>query len=227
MNLKRKFPSSRKGFRRGTKKARLGRKKASVKLVRRMISRTQENKCSFKHSGALAITTAAGTVINLVEMQKGNNAGQRNGQRITVNKIDVRVACDANTAGANSCRFRAMIIVDKQADAALPSTVDWFLDKTVANAVLSGYDPNTVGPRYQILRDRTLQLNMGGGATDATIRKEFRYLSFKRHNISFNQGNVGDITDIVKGALYLCVYTDAAVNGPSYAWTTTYTFKDA
>lgn len=201
-------------------------KKTSVATVRRMISSRQETKTSLKHAGALAVLTTSAQVINMVELKKGSDVNQRTGQRIKINKIDCRVACDASPL--NSARIRIMVIRDKQADALLPLLAyDWFVDKTIANAVLSGYDPNTVGPRYQILKDRTFQLNVLGGANDRTERHEFRLLSFKKHSITFNAGNAGDVTDILTGSIYLAVYSDATVDGPSFAYTFSYTFKDA
>jgi len=121
-----------------------------------------------------------------------------------------------------------MIIRDKQDNAALPATaVDWFVDKNAASCWLSGYDLSTVGPRYQILMDKTFNLNIAGGATDQPVYRTAKWSSYKKMQVIYNIGNAGTIADIIKGGILFAAYTDQAANGPSYQFEHMVKFKDA
>jgi len=114
---------------------------------------------------------------------------------------------------------------------ALPATtVEWFMDKNTATSWYALYDPSTVGPRYDILMDKSLCLNIGGGAANFAIKEMIAWKGWGKkiaQKVTYNIGNAGTIADINKGSILLAVYTDVGANGPAYVFDFAVKFKDA
>lgn len=214
-----------------TRKRRGGRRKCrkvTSCTVRRMIARTEETKFIVAFSGAPVVVLTGTPFVGIIAplCAQGTSATQRTGQKVTIIRLGLRFACDANVA--QSCRIRVMVVRDKQTNAAAPPTAqDWFADKAGANSWYSGYDPNTVGPRYQILMDRSRKLDISGGATDRTNREMVLWRKSIKIPVLFNGLGGGGIADIVKNGILIAVYTDAVANGPSIVHETTCWYKDA
>lgn len=164
-----------------------------------------------------------GAMIPLIT--QGTSAITRLGSVISMYNIKFRAMIACNVAAASV--IRVLIIRDKQPNGALPASAQiFFADKTAANSWYSGYDPTFVGPRFEVLMDRSKQLAIQGGATDQGEKTIMKWRSKKPIKAVFN-GNAGTIADIVKNDLLLCCYTDVAANGPFITFECTYNFKDA
>lgn len=211
------------------RKKRREQKKPTVATVKRMIGRSEETKnpAPILNGGVTVVTTGAPTMALLFGgLQQGATDTLRNGQRIKIVKASMRAFVQNDVK--QSSVIRIMIIRDKQTNGALPaSTVDWFMDKNTANSWFSGYDYNFVGPRYQILKDKSYALTITGGATDQGVLKIFRWRLKKPKKVVYAISNFGDQRDIVTGSILLAVYTNAPTNGPGYAFEAQYHFKDA
>lgn len=221
------YARKRKRFRRSFKR-RKGRKVARISTVKRMISRREESKFGYSSGGPTAVTTGAPTMaIVFGFMNQGAANTQRIGQKITCHSMQFRLACDCNVAGAS--RIRVLIVRDKQTNGALPASAqDWFMDKNAATSWYSLYDPSTVGPRYEILCDKSRQLNIGGGNAQTPLKSMISWrMKRKPFSVVYNIGNAGTIADINKNSILLCVYTDAVANGPSYVFDFAAKYKDA
>jgi len=75
--------------------------------------------------------------------------------------------------------------------------------------------------------DKTRALNIMGGATDQGEMRIIKWRSSRKHMMYFNANGGAAITDINKGALLLCVYSDAVANGPLFKFDALVRFKDA
>lgn len=199
-------------------------------IVRRSTERALETKFGYSSGGPTAVTTGAPTMgLIFGALVQGVSNATRIGQQVRTTSFELRLGCDCNAALAS--RIRVLVVRDKQSNGAVPATaVEWFMDKTGANSWYSVYDPSTVGPRYDILMDKSKVLNIGGGNAQTPLREmiTWKSTSAKGHGkVTYNIGNAGTVADINKGAIILAVYTDAVATGPSYVFDFGVKFKDA
>lgn len=205
--------------------------RAEVKrMVARGIDSREETKFGYINGGPTAVLTGTPTMALLFGgLLQGVTNLSRIGQEIRTTSFELRMGCDCNAALAS--RIRVMVIRDKQPNGALPpSAVDWFMDKNAATSWYALYDPSTVGPRYDILMDKSKLLNIAGGNAQTPLRELITWKSSSKRahgKVVYNIGNAGTIADIIKGAIILAVYTDAVATGPSYVFDFATKFKDA
>jgi len=226
---KRKYPAKKASWKRRVSYAP---SREEVKgIVRRSIDRAEETKFGFSLGGPTAVVTGTPTMALIFgALNQGVIATTRIGQQVTTKSFELRMAFDPNVLAA--ARIRVMIIRDKQTNGALPpaGATDWLMDKGGAASWYSMYDPSTVPGRYDILMDKSANLNIVGGAGNFPEKKCIFWKSTSRQGtgvVKYNVGNTGNVTDINKGSIILAVYSDLAANGPSYVFEFAVKFKDA
>lgn len=200
--------------------------------LRRRRARIQRHVSTPLHYVALfgastTVTTGAPIMAPIFPLiAPGMLPGERLSNRIMLTKIEMRFACNSNAAGAG--RLRLMMIRDKQTSgAAPPSTVDWFLDKTGADSWYSLYDPSTVPQRYEILMDKSVSLNVLGGATDQGQKKSVTWRHTKKHKCYFiNTVGTGVLANIEAGSIVFAAYSENAATGPNVAYEVKFTYRD-
>lgn len=171
----------------------------------------------------LAISTAASVSTLLNGMVRGDDWGQREGQKITVSRIRVRFYCD-NTSAFNN-PIRVMIVKHK-----MPSGNNIDNDQLFQN-IANNYEKATslidtefVGrdKPLMVLRDRIFTLSQNG------VNKEAQHLKFdikvRSSVVTYNNLNNGTFLDIEKNAYYLVVTTNnTTIN---YNWTVDLAYTD-
>lgn len=216
-------------FKRKTRKRLYRRRKVrGIKpMVARMISRAEETKFGYYAPATTTILSGVPTMALLFgNMFVGPSILQRIGQKITLTSLRIRLAVEANPV--NPCRFRFLVVRDKNANGSLPpSAVDPLMDKTVTSGWLSDFDPATVSQRYQVIWDRTMSLQVAGGSTNLPAKHYVKLSSFKKRPIIYNGNNSGTIGDINKGAIVFFAFTDATANGPTYTLELSAKYKDS
>lgn len=196
--------------------------------IDRQILKRQETKFLQLFSGLTAVTTGGPTNAYLLQMAQGTGEQQRVGSQILITAFKFRFAINENLTGQCS-RMRFIIMRDKKPNNTLVppiSDVDWFASKTLANAWFSGYDIQTVPSRYQVLMDKSVNLNTVGGATDQGQKKSFVWNHYKKYKVTFN-ANAGTPADVTDGQFILAIYSDAGANGPFYSFEMLMKYKDA
>lgn len=216
-------------YRRGRTR-KYGRKRAKKrtfgKRVKSIVSRMEESKFSQSFGASTTILTGTPIFGGLAPiLPQGSSAQQRIGNVITMYNLRFRAMLAANIAGCSV--VRVMIVRDKQTNGAVPASPQvFFADSTAANSWYSGYNPTFVGPRFEVLMDKSKRLEITGGATDQGEKAVLQWRSRKPIRVTFN-GNTPSYADIVKNGLILAAYTDVAVNGPFLTFELTYQYKDA
>lgn len=95
--------------------------------------------------------------------------------------------------------------------------------------VLSALSPDQFPARFVKIFDKVYHTDVEGGATD--INAERQYRGFKRLNFvtQYNDGNAGNLSDIIKNAFYVLIISDEASGGtqPTVTFDMTFKFVDA
>ena len=104
------------------------------------------------------------------------------------------------TSGTGIDQFvRVAVVYDKQANATAPTAAQIFQEPDLVHAPRNLENRK----RFKILYNRVHQLNSniepGGQSQQAKLYRRFNL------PVTFNSGNVGDVTDIITGSLYLFV----------------------
>lgn len=138
-------------------------------------------------------TTAEFTLLNAVT--KGTTENTRIGRNIRLLRVDIRGFTSATPATGVDQVHRHIVFFDKLPDGAAPTVGDLLLATTVYSI------PNPIyAPRFRILLDRTITINATAEA--GTIR-QFHYVLPINAMVWYNELALGDIRDLIIGALYI------------------------
>lgn len=151
-------------------------------------------------------TVTAGGVITLLNgTVQGDGQFNREGSSFRMKSIDVRYQGTYNAAvGYNT--YRVMLVLDQQANGVAPALTDIL----AVNAVDS---PRNLDyrKRFLILYDKVHCIGTGNG------QQNYDHLHIKNeyHTQCFAASNTGTVADITTNAVYLVMFSDQAVNGPT------------
>lgn len=133
---------------------------------------------------------------------RGDGNDNREGNNIRMKSVYVRLhnimSQDASSV-FSVCRL--MIILDKQPNAATPSTANVLENTSVPVASPLEKDYST---RFDVLWDKVITMSKTGA--EGRFVKKYIPLDIK---VRYNENNNGDITDINTNALYFCIVTNA------------------
>lgn len=190
---------------------------ASVATVRRMISRTEELKYLSESPAGVALTTGTPLQLWLNSMIVGANRYQRAGSRCIIKSIDLTIGLESSATAAAPARIRTLVVVDKQVNGALPSSLLPLLGSGLVpiapgDAWRAPYNPAYVPSRFKVLWDRSDVVGIQGGAANfgerkAAIRKTIK-IPKSVAQVQWNDGTAGTIADLNKMGFYLFIYTD-------------------
>lgn len=150
---------------------------------------------------ALSSTMNTTTTMTLLNgLQQGTGASQRVGQTVTLRSLEIRGYCAADTQAVNGQIVRWLVVLDRQANGAVPAAATDILS---TNNVV-GMRALTNRKRFKIILDQTYQL--GPFLGDDSQSHFHHYLKFRRPvKEEFNVGNAGNVADIATNSMYLLV----------------------
>lgn len=148
-------------------------------------------------------TTISNTpnITHITAIAVGDAEGSRTGNSVLLKYLYLKHYYTINTS-ANFTRLRVVVVRDKQQ---IADTAPAYTDVYETTSTISLLNKNTVG-RFDILYDRLV--NMDAQRPSASWDKYIRLNSHVRYNGTAN-------TDQQKGAIYLMVVSDQAVNTPT------------
>ncbi len=159
-----------------------------------------------------AIPDGAGVLVQLTNMGQGNTDATRNGNQITLKKLEMRLQLILASA-ASSSQIRVMIVKDKQTNGAGIS-VDKLLE-SVANlqSLISPLESDNL-KRFAILYDRVHVLNRPG---ISAVQSNVKYVSkFKKLNMRIQYNGTGTtITALNSNSLSLLFISNEPTNEPT------------
>lgn len=136
-------------------------------------------------------------------LQTGGGATQRIGRKIILKSIYLRIThYGAGVTGTQTGPLRVLVVYDKQTNGAFPTVA-------AADGAPLAYDdmttPNNLyaADRFVTIFDKLLPpvgSASNPGAPQTVTKKAFRKVNLP---VIYNNGNVGDITDISSGGLYI------------------------
>ena len=158
---------------------------------------------------ALVDSTAPYQVLlNGTKIGSGNS--QRIGRRIDMKSIEMRVRFE-NLGLSEINTFRAMVVLDKQANGAAFTYTDLMI-----NGQPYGLRNISNKARFTVIWDGKLQMLIGnvttpGTSTIMTAASGQAVTAYKKINVQtqYNSGDAGDVSDIQTNSLYFIVYCDA------------------
>jgi len=163
-----------------------------------------------KPFGAPNTTGQIVTSYSLNQIPQGTSANQREGRRCTIKKIQVKalVTCPETTVAADTAfNYRLMLVLDKQANGAIPNTQDLFQLNTAGVNALYNLDNSQ---RFTIIADKTYSIESSGavGATSARATKTIQWNIKANIPLEFS-GTTGAVSEIRSNNLLLVNCCDA------------------
>ncbi len=182
-----------------------------INALRKFIN--TEVKCVDTLATENSTTTATLDLLN--GMTQGNANGNRSGQSVKCENVDLRFVCTIAAAAVTSF-VRVLVVMDKQANGAV------FAIGSLLNAttVVSHY---TVGSqnRFVVFFDETFAMDANG---QQCLTKVVR-LNDNSHT-EYGTGNAGTIADINSNSLYLVHLSDQVANPVSIQYYIRYWYVD-
>ncbi len=166
-------------------------------------------------TGATTTLSGAWQLFLLNGCQLGTTATTRNGQSIKLHSLEFRAFLTMNGASTAVQSSRIVLFADKQSNAAAPTATDIYPAAVAGQRVVSYLD------RFTIIRDEWFVLDPNAPSGELLVLS----LPMNFH-VSFNTGNVGDVTDITRNSIYMMVLSDAGANFPTLVWTNRLGFVD-
>ncbi len=168
-----------------------------INMLRKFIN--TEVKCVDVTGSEASSTTPTFDLLN--GMALGNANGQRSGQSVKCQNVDLKILLTISASAATSFE-RVMVVQDKQCNGAI------FAIGSLLNGT-NTYSSYVVGGqnRFLVLFDETFALSANG---DQVFTKSIR-LGTMMH-VEYNTGNAGTVADINTNSLYLIHLSDQVTN---------------
>lgn len=157
-----------------------------------------------------AIVQTSPHFILLNGMQIGSNHGQRQGVKVHNAFLEFRANLEYSTGNSQETICRVIIYIDKN-----PRGVQRRLMGSSTPYVDSIYEYADRDPsQYKVLFDKNYLVSANNDTKQAQVicKKKLDFTS------DFSRGNVGDITDFEKGAIYAMVFTNNTTAGGVLIW---------
>lgn len=180
-----------------------------VEAVKRTIKASEEKGWV---DGYLATTAdVAGTCTLLNGLSKGDNSYNREADEILMRSVKFNF----NTISADSTNLmRVMLVIDHEPKG-VTLTMGDVLDMSTILYPPYAFRKMDYKKRFTVLFDKTARLN-----TVSDLNEFFKVNQVLNLKTQYKTGsNAGDITDISRNALYVCVGSDsAAIPNPGYSF---------
>lgn len=171
-------------------------------------------------TAATSAANSTGVVVLLNAVPKGDDENQRIGRSLSPTSLKFSGFTSVTPGTGVDQVHRHMIVWDRFPNGATPAITDILL----ANNVYSFPDPIN-SPRFQILSDRIVSLNATAEAGSIRVLRASIPL---RGTVFYNENSLGDIRDILTGALFLIVIgtSAAGVTAGTTNWNAKFSFTD-
>lgn len=194
--------------------------RGQVRQVKKIIDKEGETKhhTLIKAPTTIDVATPYNDCISLVS--QGDNDSQRNGDKIKIKSINIRLRCYILGSSASDPRvtaFRFMVVQDKAYNTAQQVTLS---DLTTAISVTSQRNVDHL-KTLVVLYDKVVTLDLAGpSAKTFVIKPNLKYL---KREIQYTASSAINQT----GGLYLVIYNDSSTpNKPGFEFSSRITYTD-
>lgn len=197
----------RKGRRRYTRKATVS--PAVKRYVKKALDSDNEFKLIDTYAGAqYTYNTGLGNFFLLNGVSQGDGQSSRDGRIITNRSVQLKLLFRAAGLANIRSNVRWILFIDLEPHGVPPVATDLLDTATTSPGLLLASRNLDNRNRFIILKDKTFNLDQfdnAGHVKDTFSGLKYRKLRLKT---TFDASNNGDISDIVKGALYVWVFSD-------------------
>jgi len=201
--MKRKTPPTK------TFKGNPKRTKTNPTTVVRYVKSTEEQKeANLNAANTVVFNSTAGVINNVVGIAQGNTPTTRSGRRVMVTSMKCMWQGSYAPTTTGTASLRALLVYDKQANAASPAATDILLSDNI-------YSPMNLNNsrRFKIIRDWEVPCTGTAGPQSWFIKD---YIDFTKNGkaglgIEMNNGNGGNVTDIISGSFTLLTYQSGSL----------------
>lgn len=206
--------------------------------IRSVVMRQQETKW-INRQFTMAPDSAAGTSSLFNGLEKGVTRDLRIANVCTFTQLRLAFRIEPSGASQLATSVRLIVLVDKQPNGSVITGTNVMSDTNLLNTFYADYNQNTVPARYRILWDKMFLLKQGvvaqfapvSGTTQAVAQQPIyrkKIINLKRLKTRYNDGDDGDVTDIIDNALYVIAFSSqAAAAEPTIFMEYVLKYKDA
>lgn len=180
-----------------------------VSLIRDMIN-VEPKFVDTSGNGTISTTGVLGILSLLAQ---GNTDQQRNGNQVKLKDIKIQIDIGRNAAAASN-RVRAMLIVDKEFDGALPTIANVLQTSNVLSPLNKDYSK-----RFVVLKTKHFMIDASMASKSFTW-----YCKLPFHG--FYDGTTAAAADCKENQILLLLLEDQAINVASYAYYARINFYD-
>jgi len=212
--FKRYYPRRRRAISGGRNAGRIALRKVQK------LERQQEQKEIYAANGTMNLPAGGNTIHEAFGpfCTEGDGIANRDGRKITVKSLMVKVQMKKTVLDALGSTIRLMIVYDRRPEGAEAAVTAMM---ATANSVLAGYQIQTkYAGRFQFLTDRTIIMDSveAQWMDSFFVKKDFK--------VEYNDTDGGTIADVEKGAfLIMAVGTNADIVTVNYSYR--FRFTDA
>lgn len=156
--------------------------------------------------------TSTGVITLLNGVAQGVSATTRTGRNICLKKLYGKIVVNKSAGQNGESALRAMIVYDRQSNAALPTALDILSTDNISGQVELGNSS-----RFDVAFDRWYKY---GSVNDTTCVMDM-LINLNNREERFNAGTTGVIGSIVTGAMYLVTYSNGTITSTAPAGTGT------
>lgn len=169
-----------------------------------------------------ASATLVGALLN--DPLQGVNESERIGRRIQMVRLDVKFIYMPNAASVLDQLLRTIILIDKQANGATPTTAMILANSSNASQTIVSHRYESNRNRFRFLYDQVHTSNFNG---ESIIRRRVSIpLSGPDSIVTFSTTNGGTVADINTNSMWMFFVTDQVANQPTFSLSSRLWFYD-
>lgn len=154
-------------------------------------------------------------------MQTGVSEGLRNGRQTICKYLEIRLTLKKSLTTTVRSFIRVMLLIDKSPQGATLVDDDVLKNFTTMAQPMDCLTNHDNRARFKILKDKVFSFDDTQN-TQAHVKWNINLKGLKTY---FNINNVGSITDIEKGALYLVIFSSESTYTPSVSYNYRLTYE--
>lgn len=187
----------------------------ALKMVKKLKKEIEKKEILVSGSGSVA--TDVSTVKLLNPLAQGNSFTTRIGNKVTFKSLALNIKMWQDSADTLGCVARIVVVYDRDADGTACAWNTVFQSTTVIELL----NRTTYKGKRKILFDQFIEF------PSTQQHKVVRmFINLKDAVGDYSLGNVGDITDIKKGSIYLMIMPSGNENNFSYVSRSRVIFED-
>lgn len=197
----------------------------AAKAAQMVANKYLNSELKFKDgTGTPTPDNVVGTLVPLNVMQLGTDHNDRIGVSIRVKSVFAQGRVNIHASAAHTVT-RLALVLDRQSNGAVPSYSSAAGGGGIyENATVDSWRDIGNNQRFKVLR--TVKISLDADDTEWTWFMKYRFPG-RRGKVSYYPGkNVGDITDIASGAIFLVLFSDETTNKPTVEFRTRIRYLD-